>query len=255
MSDDLTALPIVAVDWAIHGIHVTFDGVEVERFSSVRELLDSLQTEHRIVAESTIESWDPERRLELARRVEADGHVLLLFRPLQTARLRVQLGLTKTHDADARVIHRIAIEGRVHLYPILARDVEWIDFRAKVNRDYQRLRLSGEKSDLADEAKRVLGPYRHLPPDEQAVLGNGQKYRETALAATYFAALNARSRAEFERLLGLHGSGYPTLLRSEVHHHGLRHARKRDVSPSEFRRILRRVFAQIKQQRPPPPTR
>jgi hypothetical protein len=68
----------------------------------------------------------------------------------------------------------------------------------------------------------------------------------------FFAAKRVRSRDEFERLLGLHGSAYPSLLRSEVHHHSFRFARKRGVTWNVYRRELRRTFSRLKNARPTP---
>jgi hypothetical protein len=241
---------IVAVDWSLREVHVTYDGKRVKRLTSVHDLLDELESPHRIVAESTIESWDPARRAALAERVAEEGHELLVFRPIHTARLRNSLGLDKTHEEDARVIYKIATEGTIHLYRILRPDVEWAEFRIAVNREYQRLRLSGEKAALSSAAIAILGPYKELDDETRLVLGNGETYLETALAAVYFAAQNASSRMTFERLLGLHGSAYPSLLRSEVHHHGFRHAKNRGVPWTVYRRQLRRLYARFKQHRP-----
>lgn len=79
--------PLVALDWSFSGIHVTFDGREVTRLSGVEELLEQLQDEpHRIVAESTFESWDLARRHALVARVRDEGHELYVYRPIHTAR-------------------------------------------------------------------------------------------------------------------------------------------------------------------------
>ena len=244
--------PIVAVDWSLREVHVTYDGWAVKRLPSVHDLIDELDSPHRIVAESTIESWDPDRRAALARRATDEGHELVVFRPIHTARLRNELGLEKSHEEDARVIYKIATGGTTHLYPILTPDIKWAQFRTEANREYQRLRLSGEKAALAEQATAILGPYKDLDADEQLVLGNGKTYLETALAAVYFAAQHASSRKTFERLLGLHGSAYPSLLRSEVHHHGFRHAKKRGVTWTLYRRQLRRLYARFKEHREKP---
>ena len=65
-----------------------------------------------------------------------------------------------------------------------------------------------------EQAIAILGPYKELPEERRPALGNGKEYSSSLLAAAMFAAQNATSRDEFERLLGLHGSGYPSLLRS-----------------------------------------
>jgi hypothetical protein len=51
--------------------------------------------------------------------------------------------------------------------------------------------------------------------------------RMSSLDARYYAASKNLTRAPMERLFGLHGSGYPSLRRSEIHTHSARHALKR----------------------------
>jgi len=231
---------------------VTFDGDLVSRMASVDELLASLSSPHKIVAESTFESWDPDRRRSLVAALRAAGHELYVFRPIHTARARAAATTEKSDANDALTIHALASGGRLHVYPLPDADPEWEDLRDGANREYQRIRLSGAKDDLVARAVEVLGPYDDLGDDARRVLGNGSKYSPALIAAVFFAAGVARSRDEFERLLGLHGSAYPTLLRSEVHHHSFRHARKRGVAWNVYRRELRRAFARLKSSRPEP---
>lgn len=67
-------LPLVAVDWSVRQIHVTFDGRSVTVMRSLDELLDQLDRPHRIVAEATLESWEPRNRARLADRARREGH-------------------------------------------------------------------------------------------------------------------------------------------------------------------------------------
>lgn len=244
--------PLVALDWSFRGVHVTTDGVTVTRHSSVDELLAVLAVPHKILAESTFESWDPVRRRDVVARLRDAGHEIYVFRPIHTARARGSAATAKSDENDARTIHSIATAGRLHVYPLPDADPEWGERRDGANREYQRIRLSGEKDLLVAEAARVLGPYRDLDDSARSVLGNGKAYSPSLLAAAYFAAQRCRSRDEFERMLGLHGSAYPSLLRSEVHHHSFRFARRRGVTWQVYRRELRRVFAKLKAARPTP---
>lgn len=231
---------------------MTFDGVEVVRLRSFDELSGLLLVPHKIVAESTFESWDPLRRKAIVDALRAAGHEIYVFRPIHTARVRGSSATAKSDANDARTIHAIASASRLHVYPLPDVDPEWVERREGANREYQRIRLSGEKDLLVAEAVAVLGPYRLLDDDARAVLGNGSTYSPSLLAAVFFAAQRARSRDEFERLLGLHGSAYPSLLRSEVHHHSFRFARRRGVTWKLYRRELRRAFSRLKSARPAP---
>jgi hypothetical protein len=237
--------PLVAVDWSVHRIHYTFDGVSVATAVDLGELLTQLTVAHRIVVESTFESWDPARRTGFIRDARAAGHELYAYRPIHTARRRPE-GMKKTDANDALVIHMIASSSNLHLYKLPELDEDWSAFRVAANREYALLRLAGGKDELTTAAKAILGPYGTLDADARTVLGNGKTYSPSLTAAVYFAATKAPTRAEFERLLGLHGSAHPSLLRSEIHHHSFRHARKRGVTWQQFRRELRRAYRRIR---------
>src|SRR5690606_19738215 len=104
----------------------------------------------------------------------------------------------------------------------------------------------GRKQQYARLARQVLGPYRELSDDAKLVFGNGTSYgSESLLAAIVFAAEHTSTRAEFERLLGPRRSAHPSLLRSDIHAHSFRHARKRGVTWQTFRREVRRARAAI----------
>lgn len=148
------------------------------------------------------------------------------------------------------MIHAIACEGRIHLTSLVAPDPTWIEKRERANAQYARLRLSGQKQDLIRSAEAILGPHRDLPDELRASLCSTTGYSPALLAACYFAAHHASTRAEFERLLGLHGSAYPSLLRSEVHHHAFRHRRKSGVTWTEFRRAIRFLYRTFNAHRP-----
>lgn len=248
---DADPRPLVALDWSFKEVHVTFDGDEVVRLRSFDDLLAMLDSPHKIVAESTFESWDPDRRRSIVAALRAEGHEIYVFRPIHTARARGSV-TSKSDENDARTIHSLASSSRLHVYPLPDVDPVWVERRESANREYQRIRLSNEKDLLVAAALEVLGPYKELDESARSVLGNGTTYSPSLIAAVFFAAQRVRSRDEFERLLGLHGSAYPSLLRSEVHHHSFRFARKRGVTWKVYRRELRRAFSRFKHARPAP---
>lgn len=229
IGDDGDLRPVVALDWSFHGVHVTFDGVSVQELASVEALLADarLSRPHRIAAEATFESWDPQRRTAMLAALHAAGHELFVYRPLHTARARKVLRVDKSDAADALIIWRYAQHPRFRLYRYREVDREWAARFTALQREYVRLRLTGGKAALAAAAAQVLGPLRERSPQSRAVLGSSSGYSETLLAVLAFAAGNDLTRNEMERLVGLHGSGYPSLLRSEVHTHNARHALKR----------------------------
>jgi len=221
--------PVLALDWSFHGIHATFDGATVEQFTSVDSLLDDprLATPHRIAAEATFESWDPNRRRAMIDRLRRNGHELFVYRPLATARARHHLGIEKSDAADARIIWMYATHPRFHLYTPTEVSKSWAERFAAVQQEYTLVRLTGQKPELAAKAAEILGPYATRSEHSRLVLGSKTGYSETILAVLWFVAARGFTRAEMEKLLGLHGAGYPSLLRSEIHTHSARHARKR----------------------------
>ncbi len=236
---------MVAFDWSAGRTHATWDGRTVSVYESIDALVDQLKEPTKMVAEATFESFDPDRRSQVLERLRSLGHELYVYRPKSTARRR-PAGSVKSDEEDARVIHQLAATGQVHLYRAPTPCTEEQQFRIDANLEYNRIRLQGGKAALQAAAIDLLGPYKELPAHVRVIYGaNG--YCESLLAAAYFAARRARSRNEFERLLGLHESGYPSLLRSEVHHHAYRHAARRGVSWSQFRRELRRLYRLVRE--------
>jgi hypothetical protein len=221
--------PVVAIDWSFHQIHATFDGELVERFTSVDALLQDprLCVPHKIAAEATFESWDPERRRSILVALRSSGHELYVYRPLNTARARSSLGLTKSDELDAKVIWMHATHPKFHLYTPKDVNPEWATRFAAAQKEYALLRLTGEKSEMASKAAEVLGPLSSRSECSRAVLASAQGYSETILAVLWFCASKDLTRNEMEKLVGLSAAGYPSLLRSELHTHSARHARKR----------------------------
>ena len=221
--------PMLALDWSFHGIHATFDGSEVLQFPSVESLLSDprMSRPHRIAAEATFESWDPQRRRMVITSLREKGHELFVYRPLATARARHQLGLEKSDAADARIIWLYAKHPRFHLYAPAEVCESWAERFATAQQEYALVRLAGQKADLAAKAAAVLGPLAERSEHSRLVLSSASGYSETLLAVLWFVASKGFTRGEMEKLLGLYGAGYPSLLRSEIHTHSARHARKR----------------------------
>lgn len=240
--------PVIAFDWSANNLDCTFDGEKVFSVKKVEDLAAMLTTPHKIICEASFESFVPGRRQAMAQMLRDAGHELYVFRPTATARFRYKNEIEKSNTNDSQVIYRIATETDTHVYPLLAHDSEWSDRRVAVNRKYFEIKMAKQKPELLIKpAKKILGWFSKLPEDAKLMYGNGKadKYSETLLAAVYFATLHTTNRYDFERVLGLWQSAHPSLLRSDVHHHGYGSVRKRGVTMSEYRhaiRTLRAVF-------------
>ena len=237
---------LVALDWSFNGVHTTTDGVNVTRHDSVDSFVATLQSPHKIFAESSFESWDPQQRHAVIARLRAAGHELYAIRPKFTARTRALIpSMPKSDVNDAKILYMIATNGRHHLYRVPEQDDSWVSFRSGANRLWNTIRLSGQKKTFAARAASVLGPFHEQTKERQLVLGS-TNYSTTIMAVLYFCAQHCTNRNQFERLVGLHGSGYPSLLRSEVHNHSMKHARKRGVTMSTYRRVIRQTWRELR---------
>lgn len=236
--------PLVVFDWSANALDCTFDGKKVFQVKKVEQLAEMLTEPHRIVCEASFESFIPGRRHAMAKMLRDAGHEIYTFRPTATARYRHNHEIEKSNVNDAVVIYKIATETNTHICRLLDPDPEWFARAAALNREYFIIKMSKQKPDqLIKPAKKILGWYSKLTPEQRVMWGNGKadKYSETMLAVTYFATLHTTNRYEFERLLGLRQSGYPSLLRSDTHHHGYGSLRKREVTMSEYRRAIRNL--------------
>lgn len=234
--------PALAFDWSANNLDCTFDGETVFSVKTVEQLADMLAMPHKIVCEASFESFVPGRRQAMAQLLRDAGHELFVFRPTATARYRKKNKIEKSNTNDSQVIYKIATETRTHVYPLLATDPCWSDRRTKLNRLYFEIKMSKQKPDLLIKpAKKILGWFSKLSPEDQLMFGNGKAdaYSETLLAAVYFATMHTTNRSDFERVLGLWQSAHPSLLRSEIHHHAYGSAQKRNVSIADFRRSVR----------------
>lgn len=237
--------PVLAFDWSANNLDCTFDGVKVFSVKKVEDLAALLTTPHKIVCEASFESFVPGRRQAMAKMLRDAGHEIYVFRPTATARFRYINSIEKSNTNDSQVIYRIANDTETHVYPLLAHDQEWVDQRVALNREYFQIKMGKLKPELLIKpAKKILGGFSKLPDDAKLMYGNGKpdKYSETMLATVYFATLHTKNRYDFERLLGLWQSAHPSLLRSDIHHHGYGAVRKR-TTMAEYRRAIRNLRA------------
>lgn len=235
LQNDASARPLAALDWSRRTLHVTFDGHEVQRWDSLEELLRSPRmqsTPHSIVMENTFESWDPGLRKQNIQAARDQGHEIYMFRPTHTAKLRKAAGRNaqKSNHMDACVIYLLGKDELFQAYRAITPDTSWNAFAAETNKEYATLRYSGEKAALAEKAAALLGPLSDRDPSSQRVVCSKTGpagYSASLLAPLMLAAEKGLGRHKMERLLGLHGAGHPSLLRSEVHRHLVVHARNR----------------------------
>jgi hypothetical protein len=255
--------PLLAFDWSANELDCTFDGDKVFTVKRAEDLLllPELAAPHRLVCEASFESFVPGRRQAKARELRDAGHELYVFRSTATERYRRRHGIEKTNVNDAQVIYKIATETATHIYPLMDPDPEWAEERERINKEYYVIKMAKDKPKLLiNPAKKVLGRFSKLTPEQQQLWGDGKAgdYSKTLLAAVYYATSITTNRTDFERVLGLWQSAHPALMRSEVYHHAwgvtwntFKQAqatgspRKRDVALTDWRRGIRQMRAKF----------
>lgn len=248
---------LVVADWAeSRGVYATRDGRIVKRFDDLDQLLDRLVRiggTWEVVLEPAFESFRPDRRDAFILRCRDLGYDLRVISDRQTKRARLSLGLDKSDENDTLALwHLVAVLGK-HTSPARrACEIpdDWRDRTAAVNRRAVVMRFTRTRHEALSEVERILGPARGLPDDLRLVLADvrGRSYL-AYVSAIFLAACEARTRDEFDRLLGLYQNGYPCILRSEIWSTltlwGV--VRKRGVSMSVFRRTLRKTYHLLRQ--------
>lgn len=108
------------------------------------------------------------------------------------------------------------------------------------------------RAEVLVDALRGVGPYDSLDLETRNALGYGDGYQLDVLLAAYRAASVARSRPEFERLLGLSASGHGALARTIRGWYTDRNTdaeavfvRESALTWADYRRALRRLFHRV----------
>lgn len=248
---------LVAFDWDGKAIHVTENGEVVFEMRDQFELLDSgrLAVPTLVVTESTFESYDPDRRQRTIDEYRRQGHDLRTISPRLTAWWRIERGIEKSDDNDARAIWHIANDPNQHLKkpsPAMPKDHPWNQVRAEAERTLMVLRRSGAKDQLHKNLVEQLPKFKDLPEDLQKALGGKGGYSKAIVPAVYVAATYTNNIKEWERLLGLYASGKNSQFRSDIYHHGWKGnataSRRRDsgLTLTDYRRGLRWLYRQVK---------
>jgi hypothetical protein len=103
-----------------------------------------------------------------------------------------------------------------------------------------------DKDRYADTLIAELPAFDEQPEARQIALGSGE-YAKVLIAAAGKATKYSESRADFEHFTGLFAHGYPSQIRSDVHHWRWRFARKHEITLSEFRRECRWLYHHLKE--------
>lgn len=251
--------PLIAFDWSASKLDCVDDLGNEFIVKTFEELVARVAgTPHRFVCEASFESFVPGRREKMLAAARAAGHEIYTFNPKATARHRrrdedalalatgkprVDTKIGKAGDIlDSRIIRNIAVNTTQHVAPMIIREPVWAERNATLNREYFILKMTKQKPEvLIKPAKKILGWYSKLSDADKVLLGNGKAYSDSMLATAYYATKNTKSRSEYERLLGLWQAGFPSLLRSDVHHHGFGSMSKRGTTIKQYRQGMRRL--------------
>lgn len=277
-------MPTIYFDWGRGKVTTLLDDdteEQIVHYPSTDAVLDSLTEPTTIISEATFESYEPVRRAAIIQRAQDEGHLWLTTPNRQTARHRAEIGYEKkTDEIDVQVIRSLALSQpdglkapnvRGAADPVVmnlgAANMELMHLRREyrmVSSPRKRLpTLVSAKDDYAKAIIELLPDFAGLFPERQAALGDpgsvsARGYRKTAsthlgyrmtlVAALAKATKFSRNRGEFDQLAGMFAHGYPSQIRSDVHHWTWRMINKREdntLTLSQFRRECRFLFHRL----------
>lgn len=255
-------------DWSMQrGLAVIGDegGVDdVRNFHSIDALLDTVDEPTTFVSETTFESFNIDNRRRLVERMSALGHDWRVLPTKLTPRARHALGLEKDDTNDVVAIRHVALTNPDALKrptvdspikdKLAAANRELMILRRTYNTEAAPrrkfgLRVIKKKDTYAETVCQFLPLYEDLDDTLKVALGDGKSYSLTLVAALAKATKFADNRREFDSITGLFVNGYPSQIRSDLHHWRWRFIRRaRDergankLTISEYRRACRWVF-------------
>lgn len=172
----------------------------------------------RIFTESTMESYELQRRSEVVQTFEKYGCKVDTFKTDRTAQFRIKHGISKSDAADAKVLYRLGTE--TNLSPsrlCLLREEDLVRDGIKLSLVEDRYLRNGKESKaIAD--KFLAGVI--VPETVKEFIFSGKKYRNpVGRLLTVAQAVRAAGAGyrEFRRQVGNYGNGYGSMPRSEFY--------------------------------------
>lgn len=257
----------VYFDWNKTQINVLFDDAEDDIvLKDLDSLMDMLTEPSVIIGEATFESFQLAKRQHVIERAKREGHTLLTTPNRATGRWRKIMypeynNKPLPDNLAVKVIRHIATQTKTHLKVPAFPDSEWVIIRENANDMLMNLRsefrwtygprggrkVVSAKDDYADDIIQTLPEYVTLTAKQKLALGDGKEYNKTVVAAVAVAAEHVDNISDFDRLSGLYHHGYPSQIRSDLHHWRWRFLKgKVDLTLSDFRREVRWLFHQIR---------
>lgn len=244
---------------------------EIRYFPSCDSLLDSLTEPTILISEATFESFDVNKRIEVIEKARKAGHIWRTTPNRLTGRHRRSMGIDdKSDEIDVGVIRNLAKTRpevlkipnvRLGTDPLVIgleeANAELMLLRRTRNMVPNKSKLGWKvvsaKDEYADKLIALLPSTSSLTNIQVDVLCGSlakptskPKYSKPLIAAVGKATKYASSRGEFEHYTGLFVHGYPSQIRSDVHHWSWRFAEKRGATLTDFRRECRWLYQQLK---------
>lgn len=182
-----------------------------------------------IVLEAAFESYlGQSKRDEIVLAARANDVLLLVAPTRYTRKIRSLHGLDKTDLRDAKILFDAGRKDRLHLSRAkLTSEMVQLD-RTELTKRLVASRRMKYQDDIAQQAIALLPAPTAIPARAAARLCKGIRkvkydplYRVVTLAETArYVHERGGTRRDYERWLGLCGHGYPSLMRSNLFHHG-----------------------------------
>jgi hypothetical protein len=206
-----------------------------------------------IVTEAAFEAYlGQDKRDEIVRAARANNVLMLLAPTRYTRKIRALHGLEKTDVRDAKILFEAGRKDRLHLSQAkLTSEMVQLD-RTELTKRLVTTRRAKYEDDIARAAIALLPEASALPPRVAARLVKGKKkikydplYRVVTLAETArYVVERGGNRRDYERWLGLSGHGYPSIMRSNLYHHGY-HRDNLFVARWVFYQVARQLKARL----------
>jgi len=273
-----------AFDWGSRAgklVFVSLDDIDGAPVYSAR--LEDFIREYepkQLFAETTFESYEVDRYNYVLDVAKMHGTAIYTLSSRTTAHRRNEIGTEKDDLGDARLIARLALEfvngkgtqnpGNGHASPHpftthfrLARprgavERTMSDLRKRLTKELVKLRREGypKTSPVLQQALQDLPPLSEIPAEHKNTLLRGKKFSPSFAISLAIASRMVREMAggrdDFERLVGLCGTGYPSLIRSNIYHHSVGPKLRKKAGPQvrkerlkQLRKSARFVFSAV----------
>jgi len=242
-------MAVISIEWGENSRVRWADATGVHTSSTLLALAERLPAASILLCEPSFYSCNTDERRFLAAELSGQSHVLV---PAPRAGREVLEAIAGRVAARSRVgwLRAISVAGAAGLDHTVSREYTANSVHDALDIAHA-VALGGVELPGLTAARQALGPYRDLDEPMRLALGDGQAYGPGVFAALALVAAVARSRDDFDRLLGLSESPGWGSVRGAVRgwyrtrNGGEDFVRESVLTWSAYRRALRAAYSRI----------